>query len=71
VTTEQITAIGDHGNGFCPVESRPFDLRKAIGVFLVDNGIYPLIGFAQFVRLSRVQPDAVITTFDLGDAQFD
>ena len=71
MTTEQITAIGDQVNGFCPVESRPFRLRKAIGVLLVDNGGYPLIGFAQFARLSGVQPDAVITAFDLGNAQFD
>ena len=71
MTTEQIIAIGDQGNGFCPVESRPFGLRKAIGVLLIDNGIYPLIGFAQFARLSRVQPDAVITAIDLGNAQFD
>ena len=71
MTTEQITAIGDQVNGFCPVESRPFRLRKAIGVLLVDNGGYPLIGFAQFARLSGVQPDAVITAFDLGNAEFD
>ena len=71
MTTKQITAVGDHGNGFCAFETRPFGLRKAIGVFLVDNGIYPLIGFAQFARLSRVQLDAVITAFDLGNALFD
>jgi len=71
MTTEQITAMGNQGNGLCPAESRTFGLRKAIGILVVDNGIDPLIGFLQFARLFRVQPDAIITAIALGNAQVD